>query len=150
MRDKKINRIKKEHKLIDMLDKCSIAAYTFIYPCEDQDKVVKTINNVLNGKLRIEVIDKGKKIKKVSIVAKGKEPIFKIFNQFRSRQVLATVRKHLIKYSKDNKIVMYLHKQAAYVGTYSICDVGESPLGEIIVEIKVEDPREIIYWLTRF
>jgi predicted RNA binding protein with dsRBD fold (UPF0201 family) len=148
MRDKGIKEVKEERRILEELDRCRITAYTYIYPSEDEGKVVKALRNVLDGEVRITPVEGG--VKKAVVEARGREHVFRIFNQFRSRQVLAAVRKHLMKYSRDDAIVLYLNKQTAYVGVYSICDVGESPLGEIVVEIEVGDAKNIIRYLTRF
>ncbi len=148
-KDKKIiDKIKYDYEILNLLDKAGIEAYTYVYPCEALDKVVKALLNVVDG--QPEVIERDKFIKIVRVRAQGQEPIFKIFNQFRNRKVLATVRKHLLKYLGDNEITLYLHKQSAFAGVCSLCDVGESPLGEIVVKIRVDNPRDVIYWLTRF
>lgn len=150
MSDRSVKDTMREAEIAREIEECRIRAYTYVYPCEDEEKVVKALKNVLNGEVSVEVVDPEKGIKRVSVSARGAQHVYRIFNQFRSRQVLAAVRKHLLKYCKENKILMYLHKQSAYAGVYSICDVGESPLGEIVVEIEVGSPRDVIYMLTRF
>lgn len=145
-----IKRRKANYELLKFLENAEIQAYTYVYPCEDLERVTKALTNVVHGEVRSEIVDPKRNIKKLYVKNIGIEPILRIFNQFRSRRVLAAIRKHLLKYSKENVILLYLHKQAAYVNIYSICDIGESPLGEITVEIRVPHTRDIIYYLTRF
>jgi len=147
---KSIKERKKDYHILKWLENAEIKAYTYVYPCEDINKVIKALTNVVHGKIFSENVDPQGNIKKLYIISRGKEAILRIFNQFRSRRVLAALRKHLLKYYKEDMILLYLHKQAAYVNVYSLCDVGESPLGEIVVEIKVENPKDTIYYLTRF
>jgi predicted RNA binding protein with dsRBD fold (UPF0201 family) len=49
----------------------------------------------------------------------------------------------------DNSIIFYLNKQAAYMNHISFSSqTGESPLGVIRVEIKSDNAKELINWLT--
>lgn len=146
--NKVIDKIKHNHKILEILRDIDIEAYTYIYPCENPDKVLKALLNVINGKP--ETIPRDKYVYMVRVRSNDYNQILKIFSQFRNRRVLATVRKQLLKYSIHDEIILYLHKQSAYAGVYSLCDIGESPLGEIVVKIKVKDTKEVIYWLTRF
>ena len=143
-----IDKAKYDYNMIKTLEEAEIEAYTYVYPCESRDKVIRALLNVVNGE--VEVCKKDELVELAKVRGRGTSHIFRIFNQFRSRRVLATVRQHLLKYLTPTEITMYLHKQSAFVGVYSLCDVGESTLGEIVVKIRVKNPRDVVYWLTRF
>lgn len=141
-------KVKEEAWVLKKLDKAQIVVQALLYPCEDKDKVSLTLNNIIQG--NIEELSAGEGYKILIIKKRGRDPIVRLFNHFRQRKVLATLRKYLMKYLNGDEIIMFLHKQAAYSGTLSLCEPGESPLGEIIVKIKIENAPKIIGWLTTF
>ncbi len=148
MKKRRIRKsIKYKHEIDSKLEKAEIIARTVLLPCEDRSKVEQALLNVVQGDVDQEEVD-GERY--LVIQTSGREKIERIFNHFRNRQVLATLRKFLITYSSEDEIVFYLHKQAAFKGALSLAEPGESPGGEIIVSIKVEDAREVIMWLTKF
>ncbi len=148
MKKKRIREnIKYKHKIDSKLDNAEIIVRTILLPCEDRSKVEQALLNVVHGNIEHEEFGGDNYL---IIQTKGREKIERIFNHFRNRQVLAALRKFLITYSSENEIVFYLHKQAAFKGILSLAEPGESPGGEIIVSIKVENAREVIMWLTRF
>ncbi len=143
-------RIKEESEVMEILEKASITVQAMVYPCEDIEKVSQCIRNVVDGQIIEEEVSPGHNL--LIIRAEGKDSVIRIFNHFRQRQVLATLRRYLNKYVDDDKgeMMMFLHKQAAFAGVLNLCDPGESPLGEIIVRIRVDEPRRIISWFTSF
>jgi uncharacterized protein len=52
---------------------------------------------------------------------------------------------------KDDTVVFYLNKQAAYVGKVSFFEEGETvALGPIKVVVKTDDPKKFVEWLTEY
>jgi len=143
----RIDMFKEKARIDGILREAEITAKTPLLPCEDEEKVVRALRNIVNGEISRE--EYGETIYLVAR-SRGGSDIERLFNYFRSKQALATLRRILKKYSSGEEIIVYLHKQAAYVGAYSIAEPGESPGGEIIVTIKVEDPMSVISALTRF
>ncbi len=141
--------LKKDKEIRRTLAKAKTTIKTILYECEDMNKVSKALMNVLNVKPVVREIG-GEKYLVAEAV--GYEYVYRIFNHFRMRKVLATLRKYLYKYLDRDRgvITIYLHKQAAYAGVLSLVDPGESPLGDIIVTIETQDPDNVIKWLTRF
>lgn len=139
--------VKEESEVAKALSDVEISAETTLYPCEDYDKVVKALYNVIDGQLIKETINRTVVLK---VVSNDKKQVYRVFNHFRRRRVLAALRAHLMKYLTNEAIVIPLHKQAAYAGVLSICDIGDSPLGEVIVKIRVKEPQKIIEYFTRF
>ena len=143
-----VKELKEDKQILGILKNAVIEAYTYVYPSESEEKVFKALSNVLIGDVQVTKKDN---VKVIYVKHGSYQGVLRIFHQFRSRRVLAAVRKHLLKYSTENEITLYLNKQSAFVGVYSICDVGESPLGEIVLKIKnIERARDLIYLLTRF
>ena len=143
-------RRKDEVEMMEIMRKSSIIVQTILNPCEDYEKVATTIKNIVDSEIEEKEIDSGKKM----LIARGEgeKNIIKIFSQFRQRRILATVRRYLMKYmnKKMNEIRLFLHKQAAFNGVFSLCEPGESPLGEVIVKIRLENPEKVVKWLTAF
>jgi len=141
--------LKHDREIKRFLEKAKIIVKTPLYPCEDPNKVATAMMNIVNVR---PIIKKGDDQDYMVIETRGYEYAYRIFNHFRNRQVLATLRKYLMKYldKERSTIVFYLHKQAAYAGVLSLAEPGESPLGEIIVTIETENPSEVIRWLTKF
>ncbi len=147
---KKKDYRKKAREIDDITSKIEnawIQAKTPFLPCEDLDKVRQALTNVVNGEISIEEYGDEKYL---VVYNENPNTIYRIFHHFRNRRVLATLRKYLNRYSSENEIIMYLHKQAAYKGVLSLSEPGESPGGEIIVIIKIENAKEVIRHLTKF
>jgi len=139
--------IKYQREIDKKMDEAAITVRTILLPCEDEKKVKQTLLNVVQGDVVQEEYNKEKYL---VIYTSGREKIERIFRQFRNRRVLATLRKFLFTYSSENEIIFYLHKQAAFKGTLSLVEPGESPGGEVIVSIKVDNAKDVIMWLTKF
>ena len=141
--------LKHDREIKKTLSSAKITVKTPLYECEDPEKVAIAMKNIVNLN---PIIKEESSQKYMVIEAYGYEFTYRIFNHFRDRQVLATLRKYLMKYLDRNRkiITFYLHKQAAYSGVLSLAEPGESPLGEIIVRIETDKADEIIRWLTRF
>ncbi len=142
-----IEHLQRQNKINQILDKAEITARTPLLPCEDEEKVIRALTNVVEGKPEKEQIGGATYL---TVRARGRGVVEKIFNYFRSKQTLAALRKFLKRYSSKEEIIFYLHKQAAYNGAFSLAEPGESPGGEIIVIIRLEEPQEVIKWLTKF
>ena len=140
-------KLKEKDEMEKRLSQAKIIAKTPLLPCEDRNKVEQALTNVVNGNPLIESYGGDKYL---VVYSEGLQDIMRIFNQFRNRRVLATLRKYLNKYSTNSEIIIYLHKQAAYNGIYSLSEPGESPGREIGVSIQVDNAKEIIRYLTRF
>ncbi len=150
-REKNLKQRKKDEvEIIEIMRKSSIIVQTTLNPCEDYEKVASAIRNIVDSEIEEREIDHDKKI--LMTRGGGEGDIKKIFNQFRQRRILAVVRRYLMKYmdKKKNEIRLFLHKQAAFNGVFSLCEPGESPLGEIIVKVRLEKPEKVIKWLTAF
>ena len=143
-------RIKEESIVMKSVEKAITTVQTILYPCEDMEKVSIAMKNVVEGSITEEAISPDHKL--LIIRKEGGEAVIRMFNHFRQRRVLATLRKYLNKYIDEERgeIILFLHKQAAYAGVLNICDPGESPLGEIIVKIRLNEPRRVVKWFTSF
>jgi len=119
-----------------------------VNPTEDPDKVKVSIYKVLGG-LELEMIEDGDQ--KVLIgEAEGLKALSTFRDLLRRERIRDAARTVLFRGLRGNSIIFHLNKQVAYVGHVSFSQpVGESPLGPIKVEIRCDNPQEIINWLVQ-
>ena len=122
---------------------CQISGYCAIHPSENTEKVAQAISNVLpNSKIEID-----KDTAKIS--SNDIESLAKIFETIHSRKSQRVYSRHLENNLNENSTWFYLNKQAAFVGTVSLCDdADESPLGPIKVILESHKIEQIIKWLV--
>lgn len=114
---------------------------------EDEAKVKRAVENIFSS-LQFEQ----KPLKRGSVLtarANGREALTKLYNLLRRERIRAATRSVLFKGLDGRSIVFYLNKQAAFAGHVSFSQpTGESPLGPVRVEIKSDDPVQLIEWLA--
>ena len=116
-----------------------------VYPSEDPTKVLRAVKNVVSNSSP-EVADE-----RIRVASKNPEILSTIFEQIRSRRVMGVFRKVLLRNMIANSTWFYLNKQAAFVGTVSICeDESESPLGPIKITIMSNELESVMNWLVEF
>lgn len=121
--------------------KCEIWARADLNPTEDEDKVIRAIKNLLD----FQEIEVGADY----ICASGDMEIIKnLGEELKERKIRGTARKMMIKGSDTSKIQFKLSKQAAYAGVLNLVDDHLSPLGEIEVTIKTNEPPKLIDTIT--
>jgi len=129
------------------MDEISVEIEAEINPTENEDKVKRAVENIL-GNLEWDV----KLQKHGSLLigrGKGMDSLTKLYNLLRRERIRDAARRALYEGLSGNSITFYLNKQVAYVGHVSFSKpVGESPLGPIKVEIRCNNPRELIDWLA--
>ncbi len=118
-----------------------------INPTEDLEKVKRAVENIF-GSLEFEV--KPRRRGSVLIAkAKGINGLTKLYNLLRRERIRDAARGVLFDGLSEKSITFYLNKQVAYVGHISFSKpVAESPLGPIKVQIRCDNPRELIEWLA--
>jgi uncharacterized protein len=122
--------------------KCKIEAETHVYPTEDLDKVIKALSNVFD----YEEIEIGKNY---VIISGGCSTLALMKEVLEKKKIRDTARRIFLKGAKKNNIIFKLSKQAAYAGRINLVEENLSPLGEIEVQIKTEDPEQTIEWLCK-
>ena len=120
---------------------------TDVNPTEDEEKVKKAINNILdNPTFTSEVAFQGFKLK---AVAQGQGSLTKFRNLLRNDRIRDASRKLLYRATRENKISFYLNKQVAYAGHVSFSEeYAESPLGPLHVVIETDAPNQLVDWLA--
>ena len=118
-----------------------------VNPTEDEAKVKRAVENIFSG-LQFEQ----KPLKRGSLLTArttGRDGLTKLYNLLRRERIRAATRSVLFKGLNGRSIVFYLNKQAAFAGHVSFSQpTGESPLGPVRVEIKSDDPVQLVDWLA--
>lgn len=118
-----------------------------IRPTEDPDKVRRAVENIIDpNEVRVEELA-GTKI--LIAESRGLHGLAKLHRLLRQQRILDAARSVLRKSVQGNRIVFYLHKQAALMGKVSfVSGDHESPLGAIRVTIEHPDPKAVVDWLA--
>ncbi len=118
-----------------------------IRPTEDPEKVLKAISTFFEPDTINIVGSKG--TKRAIAVSYTLKSLQKLRYLLRAERILDAARKVMRKGLREDKLVFYIHKQAAYVGKVSfVSGDNESPLGAIVVTIEHPDPKRVIDWLA--
>jgi len=89
----RIDMFKEKARIDGILREAEITAKTPLLPCEDEEKVVRALRNIVNGEISRE--EYGETIYLVAR-SRGGSDIERLFNYFRSKQALATLRGEII------------------------------------------------------
>ncbi|MDI9619718.1 MAG: RNA-binding domain-containing protein [Candidatus Nezhaarchaeota archaeon] len=124
-----------------------ILAEVELRPTEDEAKVKSALLNIMTP-CRLSINERGSS--KV-LVAEAESPgaLEKLHVKLRRQQILDAARAMMLSYSNKDKVLFYLHKQAAFMDVVAFCQPeGESPLGSIKVEITGVDAKAVVDWLA--
>ena len=129
------------------MDRVDIRVEVEVNPTEDLEKVKRAVENVF-GNVEFEV----KPERRGSLLiakAHGMDGFTKLYNLLRRERIRDAARGVLFDGLSEKSIVFHLNKQVAYVGHLSFSKpVAESPLGPIKVQIRCDNPQELIEWLA--
>lgn len=118
-----------------------------IKPTEDEEKLLKAVRKIF-PEVDFKIHEsRGKRF----FIGESTEisSLKYVKENWRRRRVRSTAARLLREATSPGTIFMRLSKQAAYVGVASILDFDEQPaIGSIEVEVKTENPEELIKWLT--
>ncbi|MCS7368163.1 MAG: hypothetical protein NDF57_00355 [archaeon GBS-70-058] len=119
-----------------------VKAIVEVKPTEDVEKVKKALLNLMIPE-KIEIENKGET---QFIVAEGSgiESLLKLHEALKRRRILTAARNVMKQSVIGTNMIIYLNKQAAYMGYASFCQrEGESPLGPITIEVICDSDNEI-------
>jgi predicted RNA binding protein with dsRBD fold (UPF0201 family) len=129
------------------VDEVDVHVEVEVNPTEDLEKVKRAVENIF-GSLEFEVKSQRRGSSLVA-KAKGIEGLTKLYNLLRRERIRDAARGVLFDGLGEKSIVFYLNKQVAYAGHISFSKPeAESPLGPIRVQIRCDNPRELIEWLA--
>ena len=120
-----------------------------VNPTEDEEKVQKALLNIFPD---AKVEKKGSRLDglvKLSLNGAGLDFLSTFRSLIRQERIRSVARRLMMSRTEGERVVIYLHKQAAFVGRVSFCEpVGESPLGPISIEITSSTPETVIDYLA--
>jgi len=129
------------------MDEVEVTVEVEVNPTEDLEKVKTAVANVFTN-VEFEV----KPQRRGSLLvarAHSMEGLTKLYNLLRRERIRDAARGALFEGLSENTVTFYLNKQVAYVGHVSFSKpVAESPLGPIKVQVRCDNPRELIDWLA--
>jgi len=129
------------------VDEISVYIEAEVNPTEDIEKVRRAVENIF-GSVDFEIKPK----KRGSVLvgkAKGLDGLAKLQNLLRMERIRDAARGALFDGLGEKTIIFYLNKQVAYVSHISFSKPeAESPFGPIKVQIRCDNPRELIDWLA--
>ena len=129
------------------MDEINVHIEVEINPTEDSEKVKRAVENMF-GKVTFEIKTQ-QYGKLLTAETKGLDSLTKLQNLLRRERIRSAARGVLFDGLHGNSIIFYLNKQVAFVGHVSFSEpVAESPLGPIKIEIRCENPKELIDWLA--
>ncbi|MBX5321628.1 MAG: RNA-binding domain-containing protein [Candidatus Bathyarchaeia archaeon] len=129
------------------MDEVEVHVEAEINPTESEEKVKRAVENVFgNIQVQVKPLTRGSLL---TAKAKGLEALTKLYNLLRRERIRDAARGALFEGLSGNTITFYLNKQVAFAGHVSFSKaVAESPLGPIKVQVKCDDPRQLIDWLA--
>jgi len=129
------------------MDEVEVHVEVEVNPTEDPGKVKRAVENMF-GSVEFEVKLEGWGGLLIA-KAKGIDGLTKLHNLLRRERIRDAARGVLFDGLGKKSIVFYLNKQVAYAGHISFSKpVAESPLGPIKVQMRCDNPRELIEWLA--
>jgi len=119
-----------------------------VNPTEDEQKVRRALENIFPSG-RIERVPSEGDSVSLRLEGDGIDFLSTLRNLIKQERIRAAARSIILSRTHGDHIRLYLNKQAAFVGRVSFCEpVGESPLGPISIEVRTEDPRVVVDFLT--
>jgi uncharacterized protein len=120
-----------------------------INPTETEDKVKQAVENMFGPiKIRTKPLKNGFLLKAET---KGQETLIKLRNLLQREHIRAAARSVLIRGAENDSVSFCLNKQVAFAGHISFAtEPNESPLGPIRVQMRSEDLRKTIEYLTAY
>jgi len=129
------------------MDEVNVHVEVEVKPTEDVENVKRAVENIF-GSVEFEVKPKGSG-NLLTAKAKGIDGLTKLYNLLRRDRIRDAARGVLFGGLDKKSIVFYLNKQVAHAGHVSFSKpIAESPLGPIKVQIRCDNPRELIEWLA--
>jgi predicted RNA binding protein with dsRBD fold (UPF0201 family) len=129
------------------VDEIDVHVEVEVNPTEDPEKVKRAVENVF-GRREFKVKPKGwGSLLTAKII--GVDGLTKLYNLLRRERIRDAARGVLFDGLGEKSIIFHLNKQVAYAGHVSFSKPkAESPLGPIKVQIRCDNPRELIEWLA--
>jgi hypothetical protein len=125
-----------------------VTAEAIVNPTEDELKVQRALLNIF-PESKVGRFSKLDGLVTLRIQGAGLNFLSTLRSIIRQERIRSAARKILMSKSRGEHVMIFLHKQAAYVGRVSFCEPeGESPLGPIVIHIVSASPQSVIDYLA--
>lgn len=124
-----------------------VLAEAEINPTEDPKKVKKAVENIIwNAEFEMK---KNRSRTLLIAKARGTDSLIKFFDLLHRERILNAARKMFFKGLENKCVTFSLNKQVAFIDRVSFSNPAmDSSLGSIKIQIRCDDPQELIEWLT--
>ncbi len=117
-------------------------------PTENEDKVRRALLNVCPS-ARIEASRDESGVTILRGQAEGPEVLSNLAEKFRDQRILEAVRQVFLKCVERGTLVFGIHRQAALMNRFHLCDLDDiSAMGPIRVEISADNLADVVDYLT--
>ena len=125
-----------------------ITAEARLNPTEDEAKVRRALLNVFPD-AKAERVTRPDGIEVIKVNSSRMNFLETFRRLIKQERIRDTARRVLMARTEPQRIMIYLHKQAAFAGHVSFCaPEGESPQGPITIRIDIETPESVVDYLT--
>jgi predicted RNA binding protein with dsRBD fold (UPF0201 family) len=125
-----------------------VTAEASLNPTEDEVKVRRALLNIF-PEAKPEKITKPDGVIIIRLNGVGLKSLDTFRRLLKQERIRDTARKVLQARIEGSRIMVYLHKQAAFAGHLSFCaPARESPQGPITIRIDTESPESVVDFLT--
>ena len=125
-----------------------IVAEANLNPTEDEAKVKRALLNIFPDARTVK-ITKPDGTEVIELSGSNVNFLDTFRRLIKQERIRDTARKVFSARTESNRIMIFLHKQAAFAGHVSFCaPVGESPQGPITIRIESETPESVVDYLT--
>ena len=125
-----------------------IVAEANLNPTEDEAKVRRALLNIFPD-AKAEKVTKPDGVEVIRVNGSKMNFLDAFRRLMKQERIRDTARRVFTARTETQRIMIYLHKQAAFAGHVSFCaPVGESPQGPITIRIDSATPESVIDYLT--
>jgi len=125
-----------------------ITAEANLNPTEDEAKVRRALLTIFPD-AKAEKIKKPDGVEVIRMNGSGMNSLDTLRRLIKQERIRDTARRVFMARTEAHRIMIYLHKQAAFAGHVSFCaPEGESPQGPITIRIDSATPETVVDYLT--
>ena len=125
-----------------------VSAEALLNPTEDESKVKRALLNIFPD-AKVEKVSKADGIVRMRLNGSGLKFLANFRSLIKQERIRGAARKVILAGIEGERIMIYLHKQAAFAGRVSFCaPFGESPQGPISIRIDTATPEVVVDYLA--
>ncbi|MGA3406116.1 MAG: RNA-binding domain-containing protein [Candidatus Bathyarchaeia archaeon] len=125
-----------------------VSAEASLNPTEDESKVTRALLNIFPD-AKVEKVSKADGVGIMRLHGSGLSFLATFRSLIKQERIRGAARKVILAGTESQRIMIYLHKQAAFAGRVSFCaPFGESPQGPITVRIDTASPELVVDYLA--